>query len=236
MRTGMDNHAEVIEITGPLKDSVHAPPCNEAECDALVGILGGRPVWLAANVALGEIDKIEAAQRRAFRAAHRMLLILVPEDLEATPEIRERMEKAGWQTTLRSEGGEPEDDVQVYIADTEGEMGLWYRLAPTSFMGGTFVGDVLASDPFDPAALGSAVLHGPLTGDVAPRFRRLAEAGGAIEVAGGDELGEAVQSLLAPDKAAALAQAGWSVTTESAGVVERLDEVMDLALEEAELG
>lgn len=234
LRPNLDGNADTVEITGPLKDTVHAPACNEEECDTLAGLLGGRPVWLAAKVTLDEIERIEVAHRRAFRAAHRMLLILVPSDPEDAPKIRDVMDAASWRTALRSDGDEPEEDVQVYIADTEGEMGLWYRLAPTSFVGGTFVVDAVASDPFDPAALGSAVLHGPHLGNVAPRFKRLTESGGAIEVADGDELGEAIQSLLAPDKAAALAQAGWSVTTESAGVVERLVEVMDLALEEAE--
>lgn len=234
MRPELDNHADVVEITGPLRDTVHAPTCNEAECDTLARLLGGRPVWLAAGVDPTEVAAVEAAHRRAFRAAHRMLLILVPSRCEDVPDMQKSLEAGGWRTALRSEGGEPEDDVQIYIADTEGEMGLWYRLAPTSFVGGTFAADRAAYDPYDPAALGSAVLHGPHVGDVAPRFKRLAEAGGAIEVADGADLGEAVQSLLAPDKAAALAQAGWTVTTESAGVVERLVELMDMALEEAE--
>ncbi len=231
LRPGLKQDVDVVEITGPLKDTVHALGCNEAECDRLAKILGGRPVWLAYGVELSEVDRIEVAHRRAFRAAHRMLLILVPADPVEAPVMRQAFEAAGWQTGLRSERAEPGDAFQVYIADTEGESGLWYRLAPTSFVGGTFFADGEASDPFDPAALGSAVLHGPNLGDMAPRFRRLAEAGGALLVKDGLELGEAVQSLLAPDKAAALAQAGWSITTESAGVVERLVELMDLALE-----
>ena len=222
-----------VEITGPLTDTVHALPCNEAECDELGRLLGGRPVWLAAGVHAAEIEMIEIAHRRAFRAAHRMLLVLVPADLEEAPQIRAAFDAAGWETALRSEGAEPDADVQVYIADTEDELGLWYRLAPTSFVGGSFVPDAETADPFDAAALGSAVLHGPHLGGAAPRFRRLSLQGGCMEVSGAEGLGEAVQTLLAPDKAAALAQAGWSVTTESAAVVERLVELMDAALERA---
>lgn len=234
LRPAVDDTRTEVEITGPLKDSVHAPGCNEAECDAMVTLLSGRPVWLAAGVQMSEIPLIEAAHRRAFRAAHRLLLILVPDDPENGPAARDAMETAGWRTALRSDGDDPEEDIQVYIADTEEEMGLWYRLAPTSFMGGSFWTEGVATDPFDPASLGSAVLHGPEVGDVAPRYLALAEAGGALEVTGSEDLGEAVQSLLAPDRAAALAQAGWAVTTESAGVVERLVEVMDQTLLDAE--
>ena len=220
-----------VEITGPLTDTVHALPCNESECDELGRLLGGRPVWLAARVQAAEIEMIEVAHRRAFRAAHRMLLILVPADLEDAPRIRAVFDAAGWETALRSEGGEPDADIQVYIADTEDELGLWYRLAPTSFIGGSFEADTETGDPFDAAALGSAVLHGPHQGGAAPRFRRLSLQGGCMEVTDAESLGEAVQTLLAPDKAAALAQAGWAVTTESAAVVERLVELMDAALE-----
>ncbi len=112
-------------------------------------------------------------------------------------------------------------------------MGLWYRLAPTSFIGGSFLEGAQTTDPFDAAALGSAVLHGPHLSDSAPRFHRLTQMGGCLKVSDAGSLGEAIQSLLAPDKAAALAQAGWAVTTESAAVVERLVEVMDIALEQS---
>lgn len=224
----------IVEITGPLCDTINALACNEAECDTLAQLLGGRPVWLAAQVVAGEIEMMESAHRRAFRAAHRLLLILVPADLEAAEEIRKFFEGQGWRTALRSEGGEPDPDVQVYIADTEDELGMWYRLAPTSFVGGTLIGGDAAADPFDPAALGSAVLHGPVLGPAPARFERLRGAGASIAIKTADALGETVLKLLSPDKAAILAQAGWAVTTESAHVVERLAELIDLALDDRE--
>ncbi|MDA8585372.1 hypothetical protein N9L47_03785 [Rhodobacteraceae bacterium] len=222
-----------VEITGPFVDTVHVLPCDDVECDALAKLLGGRPVWLAADVQPGEIPLVEAAHRRAFRAAHRLLLILVPTDLDQVAEMRAGLDANGWRTALRSEGDEPDPDIQIYIADIEDELGLWYRLAPTSFLGGSFTPEAEGADPYAAAALGSAILHGVHVGDAEPRFRRLALAGGCLEVHDGDSLGEAVHSLLAPDRAAALAQAGWSVTTESAAVVERLVALIDLALEQA---
>ena len=233
MRVLRDQFGETtvkIEITGPLHDTTHALPCNEAEVDELAKLLGGRPVWLAAKAQPEEIETIEAAHRRAFRAAHRLLLILVPSALEDAPKIRQELESKGWRTALRSEGGEPDGDVQVYIADTKDEMGTWYRLAPTSFVGGTLSGKGAISDPFEPAALGSAVLHGPRLGDAPARFLSLIAHNGSIQVKDGEELGAAVETLLASDKAASLAQTGWAVTTEGASVVERLAELIDAAL------
>lgn len=225
-----DSEAGVV-ISGPLTDTVHALGCNEAECDELAKLLGGRPVWLAVSVNSDEVAMVEAAHRKAFRSAHRLLLVLVPKSPDDAPGIVSALETNGWRVGLRSRGDEPDPDVQVYVADTEGELGLWYRLAPSTFIGGTFVPSSPPAEPFDPAALGSAVLHGPHTGNCPGRFQRLDAQGASILVMDANELGEAVITLLSPDKAASLAQAGWAATTESAHVVERLAELMHGVLE-----
>ena len=226
MRSQFRGKPVAIEIAGPLSDTILAPQCNDAECDQLAGMLGGRPVWLAANAERDEVAMIERAHRKAFRSAHRLLLILVPDDKDKADEIVARLEDDGWRTGRRSHGDEPDAETQVYVADTTGEMGLWYRLAPSTFVGGTFLPGPTAGDPFGPASLGSAVLHGPHTGKMPARFERLGSQGASILVSNAEELGEAVITLLAPDKAASLAQAGWATTTESAHVVERLAELM----------
>lgn len=223
-----------VEISGPLSDTAYALPCNEAEVDDLAALLGGRPVWLAAEVTADEAKMIEAAHRKAFRSAHRLLLILVPASPADAPAIAQSFETGGWRVTCRSDQAEPDPDVQVHIADTEGELGLWYRLAPVAFMGGTFRPGGVPTDPYAPAALGSAVLHGPFTGDGPWRYDRLDSTNASVLVRNAEELGEAVVTLLAPDKAASLAQAGWATTTESAHVVERLAELMEEELEARE--
>ncbi|MBT8408592.1 MAG: hypothetical protein KJN93_03085 [Alphaproteobacteria bacterium] len=223
-----------IEITGPLSDTVHAPGCNEADCDEIARLLGGRPVWLAAGIGRDEVAMIEAAHRKAYRSAHRLLLLLAPNDPGDAAGIAEGLEAEGWQVGLRSRGDEPDSEVQIYVADTVGELGLWYRLAPSTFVGGTFLPNSVTSDPFHPAALGSAVLHGPYTGRNPARFERLAAQGASVLVRNAEELGEAVITLLSPDKAASLAQAGWATTTESAHVVARLAELMQAVLEARE--
>lgn len=223
-----------IEVHGPLSDTSHAPACNDEDCDALANQLAGRPVWLAAKITRAEIALIEQAHRKAFRSAHRLMLILVPEDLEDAELMAKALEARGWGTVLRSQAHKIDLDTQVLIADVPGEMGLWYRLAPTTFVGGTFDSICTPSDPYEPASLGSAVLHGPETGDIPARFERLAQANASLVVEDANALGAAIQSLLAPDKAAALAQAGWATTTESAAVIERMVELMDIHLDERE--
>lgn len=223
-----------IEVLGPLSDTSHALACVDADCNALATQLAGRPVWLAACITRAEIDPIEEAHRKAFRSAHRLVLILVPQDLEDAQLMADVLEAKGWSTALRSQTEKIDLDTQVLIADVPDEMGIWYRLAPTTFVGGTFDAFGAAGDPYDPAALGSAVLHGPQTGDTPARFERLAHANASLIVEDAPALGRAIQSLLAPDKAAALAQAGWATTTESAEVIERMVELMDIHLDARE--
>lgn len=234
MRNQFPSKLAQIETAGPLTDTVIAPACDDAECDTLAQLLGGRPVWLAASVGQVEVEMMEKAHRRAFRFAHRLLLILVPADAKEATGIVEVLEAKGWRTGLRSKGDLPDGETQIYVADTPEDMGLWYRLSPSTFVGGTFMPTMVPADPYTPAALGSAVLHGPHTGPTPDRFERLDAQGASVMVQSVEELGEAVTVLLAPDKAASLAQAGWATTTESAQVVERLAELMVDALDARE--
>lgn len=222
------------EITGPLSDAIITPACSDAERDETAAHLQGRPVWLAADINRNEIDLVEAAHRRAFRFAHRLLLVIIPTSPDAGPAIARDLKEKGWEVGLGSTGEPVSDAVQVYVADGEEVHGLWYRLAPITFVGGTLTGDVPASDPFAPASLGSAVLHGPETAPQTKRFRKLRDADACLQVDSAESLGAAVQRLLAPDKAAILAQAGWNVTTESALAVERLVELINETLDTRE--
>lgn len=222
------------EVTGPLSDTSFALSCSETERDSTAKMLRGRPVWLAADITEAEVDSVEAAHRRAFRFAHRLLLVIIPTSTELGGSIADKLREKGWEVAQSSTGAALDDAVQVLVADGGDEHGLWYRLAPITFVGGTMDPEATPSDPYAPATLGSAVLHGPHTGTAASRFTNLAAADASLRVASASDLGEAVQKLLAPDKAAELAQAGWRVTTESAHVVERLTELINLVLDERE--
>lgn len=213
--------AEQIEVTGPLDPSAVVLPCNERERRDLAQTLGSRSVWCAAEVPMVELEQVSAAHRQASRRAHRLLLILVPAQAADAPEMAQRLRDDGFVVTCRSEGAELDEATQIYLADGSAEMGLWYRLAPFSFMGGTLEGTG-GRHPYEPAGLGSAVLHGPVTAGHAPFYQRLASAGASRAVRSAADLGNAVEVLLAPDKAAAMAHAAWDVTSSGAEVTNRV--------------
>ncbi len=163
------------------------------------------------------------AHRAALRLAHRLLLILVPDRPERADALARQIEAAeGWTVARRSADEEPDEETEVFLADVPSEMGLWYRLAPITYLGGSLYGSGSQRDPFEAAALGSAVLHGPHPGDWQTAMARLTEARATRPVGSPVDLAEGLADLLSPDRAARLAQAAWAVTSAGAEVTDRV--------------
>lgn len=211
-----------VEIAGRIEETSDPLPGNEAERAALAALLATRPVWLAVACPEAEEEAVIAAHARAMGLAHRMLLILVPADTARADALAERIGKEGWIVARRSHEEEPDPEVQVFLADAESELGLWYRLAPVTFMGGTLVPGGSGRNPFEPAALGSAILHGPHPGPYPEAYALLAEARAARLVSGQDALAGAVTELIAPDRAALLAHNAWAASSGGAEVTDRV--------------
>jgi len=176
-----------VRVAGSLKAAV--PPLAadpRALAAARAALVGSQPVLLASSHA-----DDEAVTLSAFRAAKsRPLLLIAPRDPGRGAEIAVRAADHGLTATRRSLGEGPTAD--VWIVDTLGEMGLWYRLCPTTLIGGTF-GPTEGHNPWEAAALGSAILHGPRVANFATDFATLHERGAAQSVSEGSLL----HSLLA---------------------------------------
>lgn len=221
---------ENIEATGPIVEEPTPLPHNQYEHTVMAEALGTRPVWLAANVVSSEVSHMAAAHLAASRKSHRLLMLITPRDPEAGPKTAEILREAGFKVGVRSEGDDPEPEHQVYVADIEGELGLWYRVAPLTFLGGTLGGGGAVS-PFDPIALGSAVLHGTNKAPHEDRFARLANAEACREIRSAAELGIAISVLTSPEQSARMAFAGWEEITRNA---ETVNQLIHRALEAAE--
>ena len=216
---------EDIAITGPFREGTISLPYNESDREDLAGLLRGRPVWLAAMAKPDELPIILDAHRQVSRQAHRSLLIIVPDDETDSPAFKAAITQGGWRHVQWSEGALPEETTQVLLADTHGEMGLWYRIAQITLMGSSLIPGQWGRDPNEPAAHGSAILYGPNVRRYLSSYSRYAEAGAARIVKDADSLAAAVLSLIPPDQAAAMAHAAWDVASEGAGVT---DQILDL--------
>ncbi len=216
-----------VQVTGRMEEVSAALPCLEAERAALARQLATRPVWLAAAVPEAEETAVIAAHRAAQNLAHRLLMIIVPQDpARVAPLVARLTDQEGWIVASRALDQEPESEVEVFVADSLAELGLWYRLAPITFLGGSLAGTGCIRNPMEPAALGSAILYGPRLGAFANIFGRLGSARAARAVGSANDLGEALSDLLSPDRAARLAQSAWAVASDGAEVTERVLQIL----------
>ncbi len=223
--------AEVVLVTGAMEDCDPALPSAESERQELSQAIGTRPVWLAAAAVPNECHDLCRAHRKASHRAHRLLLIVVPKDPDDAPEFASKMRDDGFHVTLRSEENEPAEPTQVYIVDTDEELGLWYRIAPITYLGGTLHGGG-CRDPFEATSLGSAVLYGPQVAPFQRHAARLNAAGASRLIRSGNDLGPVVESLLSADRTAELAHAAWDVTSRGADVTNRIAAFIQTRLEE----
>lgn len=217
-----------ISVNAPLRASATPPSCSDEELNDVTRDIASRPVWLAAHLRAEEFDTVLAAHRTALRLVHRLLLIVVIDDSADAEDLKTKLTDLGLYNVDWDTGGVIEDVTQVVFSRDQDNLGLWYRVAPLTFMGGSLTPHATESNPLEPAALGSAVLYGEHVQTHAESYARLAAAGAARNVRDGDGMGSAVLQLIAPDHAAAMALAGWEVVTEHARMTDILvDTIQD---------
>ncbi len=213
---------ETLQISGCLGFDTVIPPCQDFERDKMAALLSARPVWMAHQTIPSEIEPVIAAHRSASRLAHRLLLVITPNDPSQGHSFARALYDMGWQVALRSNGDLPQEDTQIMVADLPAELGLWLRLSPVCFHGNTLTEYAYGTPPFDALALGASILHGPKTGEFTELYERIGKAGAARLVENQAVLSTVVGGLLAPDKAAKMAHAGWELSSQSAEATDQM--------------
>ena len=219
--------AKKIEVIGPLLSGVVAPACDEAERDHIGEILAARPVWFAHKVPLSEIRMVLESFVQAQRNAHRLLLILDLEDQFSVSTFNEISGELNLITQLRAKEGKPDPSTQVFLTDGSSDVGLWYRLASISYMGGSFTSGKVPN-PLVAAALGSSVIHGPKVNVFNELYVRMMEGGASVSLEREKDLSSKLAVLMAPDQCADMAKKGWQVVSDGAVAIDRLvDFILD---------
>lgn len=220
-----------LHLTGPLSETITPPRSSEAERATMASTLQGRQTWLAIDVPASEDGAVLAAHAEALRYSHRALLILVPDDPRRAKDLHSRLEAEGWAVAFRDDDQEPEHDIQILLSSDLYEAGLWLRLAPVCYFGGT-LGQGSPRHPFEAATLGSAILHGPRTTPFAQVWDQLDRAGAAMPVKNAQDLCRGVVDFLSPEQAANYASAAWHVSTGGTAVAHDIARVILAAIKE----
>ena len=176
-----DLGAPRIVTTGNLKLDVPDPPADAESLAALKAAVGERTVIAAASTHAGEETVLLEAHRRLRGSFPQLLTIIAPRHPDRGQGIVEIASAAGLSAALRSRGELPGAATDVYVADTVGELGLMYRLAPIVFVGGSLASHG-GQNPIEPIKLGAAILHGPHVWNFAEIYAALDKAHGAEQV------------------------------------------------------
>lgn len=176
-----------VLVTGNLKFDAPAPPVASEALAELTGLIGVRPIWVAASTHSGEEEIILQAHKQLAKRFANLLTVIVPRHPERGDAIAALVSANQLRGAQRSLGAKPTREVQVYVADTMGELGLFYRLAGVVFMGGSLVPRG-GQNPIEPAKLGSAILYGPHVHNFAEVYQLLNEARSAEQVASAETI------------------------------------------------
>lgn len=201
-----------VRTGGNLKSTSAPLPVDAETLAAVRTALGPRPVWVASSTHPGEEEVVLDAHRRLLARHPDLCLLLVPRHPERGDEVAELIARTGLRYARRGTGGAPDAGTQVCLADTLGETGTWYALAPIVFLGGS-LRPIGGHNPYEPAQAGAAILTGPHVNNFAETFAPLIAAGGAVETADAAALAAAVaQWLDDPGRLAAARKAAGDFT------------------------
>lgn len=217
--------AEAPHMLGNLKLAAPAPPVDQAVRAALAAEIGGRPLWLAASTHAGEEEIVLEAHARLRRDFPEALLIVAPRH----PERGEAVAALAGGAPRRSHG-EKIGVASIYIADTMGEMGALYNLAPVALVAGSMLAHLRGHNPIEPAKLGAAIISGPHVESFEPVYAALHRANAAIFVGDARELAAAVAQLWGEEAArSAQTSAARAYVAQNDGVLDRtVDELLAL--------
>jgi 3-deoxy-D-manno-octulosonic-acid transferase len=208
-------------VIGNLKFDAPPPPADPGELAELSGLVAGRRLWIAASTHPGEERMVGETHRRLATEFPDLLTLIAPRHPERGRAVAAEIASLGLACRRRSEGARPERDVSVYVCDTMGELGLFYRLAGVAFLGKSLTGGG-GQNPIEPAKLGAALLHGPRIGNFADVYAPLDAEGGALLVNDADELAAALADLFRnASRVREMARAAARVVERGAGAVER---------------
>ena len=188
--------AKHVHSPGDLKFAAPELPADPTALGELRHLIGDRPVWVAASTHPGE-EPIVAAAHALIAAEHPGLLtILAPRHPDRGPELA-----AALHAPRRGAGEPPPEGAGLWIADTLGELGLWYRLARVALVGRSLLPPGGGQNPLEPVRLRCPVVVGPYMDNFTDPIARLREADAVTEVSDAATLAAAVSRLLAGDAA-----------------------------------
>lgn len=187
--------ASSARSVGNLKGAAQPLPMNENDRAALKKAIGDRPLWVMASTHDGEEEIACRVHQQLAQQFPNLLTIIVPRHPARADVIMERVTKLKLNGLRRSTHQLPQPDTAIYIADSFGELGLFYKVSTVVCIGGSF-GKIGGHNPLEAAHFGCAIVFGPDMRNFAEMATNILASGAARQVQTEEELANAVSSLL----------------------------------------
>ncbi|GLQ07718.1 3-deoxy-D-manno-octulosonic acid transferase [Sneathiella chinensis] len=188
--------AKNVEVLGNLKFCSPPLPFHTEGFRAARAAFEGRRLFLAASTHKGEEGIIAAAHQALKNSVPRLLTVIVPRHPERGDAIIQKLTESGLVVAQRSRGENVTPQTDIYLADTIGELGVFYRLADIVFIGGSLV-EKGGQNPLEAARLNCAIMHGPHMSNFAEIAEDLYNEKAALRVNNQGELITATKTLFA---------------------------------------
>ncbi len=206
-----------VRIGGNLKFDVPPPPADSARLAEFNGALGARPAWAAISTHEGEEAIVLDAHAELAAHTPRLITVIAPRHPERGADIAQLARNKGLNVAQRSKNGEPGRDVDIYIADSVGELGLLFRSVGIVLMGKSLAPGG-GQNPIEPAKLGCAILYGPHVENFNEVYGELASAKAAARVSDAASLARAVDYLFSePARMREMGRAGAEMVEKLGG-------------------
>jgi 3-deoxy-D-manno-octulosonic-acid transferase len=187
--------AQNVVVAGNLKIDAPPPAAESSLLDALRQETAGRQLFLAASTHAGEERILTEVHTLLARRHDRLLTIIAPRHPHRGEEIEGLVKSAGLRPARRSRGDTLNGSTDIYVADTIGELGLFYALAPVAFIGGSLIRHG-GQNPVEAVKHGAAVIAGLNVRNFEEAYDVLRRAGACAQVASAGDLAERVDDLL----------------------------------------
>ncbi|WP_044469844.1 lipid IV(A) 3-deoxy-D-manno-octulosonic acid transferase [Mannheimia massilioguelmaensis] len=213
-----------LQLTGNIKyDLVITDELSQRIVELNKNWINKRPVWIAASTHEGEEEIILQAHHSLLAKFPNLLLILVPRHPERFKPVEDLIIKGGFRYCLRSENFKLQEDTQVLLGDTMGELMLLYGVSDIAFVGGSLVKHG-GHNPLEPLAFKLPVISGRYTFNFPEVFAKLREVCGVLEInENPTALYSAVEKFLISEEARQrYGNAGHEVLIENRGALQRL--------------
>lgn len=184
-----------VGTLGNLKLAADPLPTPRESLAEVEGWIGERPRWLAASTHEGEETLALSAHRQMLRDLPDAVMFLAPRHPARGDEIEALCREEGFSVARRSRNQAITDETEVYLADTLGELGVFYSLSDIAFVGGSFP-QIGGHNPLEPARLGCAILHGPEVFNFADTYAEMRRNGSAGLVRNERDLAASLGRLL----------------------------------------